>query len=1367
MSLAETQAFLEDLLLRFDPDIDISAGSRAQSDIIEPIVARIGPDPFDDDIQTFIRDRIRQVYPDLAISDVDDLTDVLIDPMAVLMEPLTREVKLIKLRASLRNIESLSDDEVDALMANYFESRITGGYALGVVRAYFSAPQSVSVILTNAASTRGGLRFFPTRPQQITADQMLLNVEGSEYYFDINYTAENRGTEYNVEPGDIVSIANLPTATRVRNNRRFRDGSPRETSIKFAARTEAGQSDKTLTVSRGIIRTLTEAFPALRRLFVVGFLDPEMERDVIRGGSLGPVPDPDTLGAFFGTATPVDDLDADLTTPIIEVATGVGAFVTRLAAVGEAPDGWYMTIVYTDTLSVLHAVDAQVVEVISVDQVRLSVEVEVALAAGSITWMLRQQQITISDIPGGITLPDTAEGTLEIRGDEVHIGGKTDVYVAGETEESSAQITSLTDEEPLLRGANGETDAALATVASADIVIINDIAVDPTDLIEVGMSLVFEEGADAGAFQILELVSITGPAPFVTQLRLDTEMTGTQGNLAWKIVDEIDTELTDPKDIKAEGSDLVTVGGNPSVTTSSAFNFLDANVQVGDILELSGDELSEGDYSVEEVSAVTLTLDPAPPRTLGAASFRIFRRSEAVSPPLVRISSMELLDSAGAPVGTTIPYRDPVLVLSRGFGNEGSTLVYDGRAVLGLVTAGATAGVAQFNVGSLTIEWSAYDPDEIWASPSAGPFTFTFTAPTPKTADQVVTDINADASFTAQSIRAVKLSYDGLEYVGITAGDKLVVFHGGTAMPAPGAAPPIPLGIYAGASNADMRAFTGSDLESVGVRQGDVVELGEGNNATTYSRVIVRPDEESNVGVAVLGGGPVGPRSFAASPVAGLQGANRLYNNTVLRPDVGVKVRIGRPSVGSARTYYLAPTSAEFDYGETVYSVEGTAQTLFYRPDPENLRILSPAPPLTDLPANGVGTSTSVFTDSTVNFQKLRIRPGDLLDVLYQPIVGSTPLAAAGNIAVGGLTLVVRLDDSPFITISFPFDMPRQDVVDYINEQVGEDIASLESTGELRFQPAASYLEISDTSTALAVLFLASGTNELLPGGSTHIVTAVTATTLALSQDTPLDAGLVVGATDIQYKIRRYIQRISSTEMNEQQDASGLYYADVELLSRGPGNDYNVESGVQMEATGTRGDGYRLSVENDVLSFSRAEILFAEISRTILLPGSSDSPEEYVQLSRQNVQVNYDRSELTDSIQSFVDSDLQRVVCEEILARHLLPHYVLLNWAYVGGSTEPEMVRALEELLDEIEPDTQVETDDLVEVLRRRGATSVYTPDSDTVSGRTAPLFIVVYHDEQRRIRGLLVRDFIDANRTQRFIADSLELSRVSTSGIS
>lgn len=179
MAAQDTKEFLEDLLIRYDPTVDLSDGSRAQTDLIGPILSRLGPDPFDEDITVFVRSRVQQVYPDLAITEADALTDTLIDPMRTLIEPIVREIKLVKLRSSLRNVESMSDDEVDALMANFFESRQAGGYARGQVRIYFAQPQSASITLTNPASTRrSGLRFFPTRPQQITADQMLLNVDG-------------------------------------------------------------------------------------------------------------------------------------------------------------------------------------------------------------------------------------------------------------------------------------------------------------------------------------------------------------------------------------------------------------------------------------------------------------------------------------------------------------------------------------------------------------------------------------------------------------------------------------------------------------------------------------------------------------------------------------------------------------------------------------------------------------------------------------------------------------------------------------------------------------------------------------------------------------------------------------------------------------------------------------------------------------------------------------------------------------------------------------------------------------------------------------------------------------------------------------
>jgi len=235
--------------------------------------------------------------------------------------------------------------------------------------------------------------------------------------------------------------------------------------------------------------------------------------------------------------------------------------------------------------------------------------------------------------------------------------------------------------------------------------------------------------------------------------------------------------------------------------------------------------------------------------------------------------------------------------------------------------------------------------------------------------------------------------------------------------------------------------------------------------------------------------------------------------------------------------------------------------------------------------------------------------------------------------------------------------------------------------------------------------------------------------------------------------------------MNLNVDPSGLYFADVQLVSRAPGDANNVMTDVQMEPTGVIGDGYRLSTDNDVLSYSRAEVLKAHISPTILLVGSADSPAEYVHLAPQAVQIAYDRSQLADDIQSFCDSDFHRVVVEEILVKHLLPHYVLLNWAYIGGSSEADMSRALTDALGAIEAGDLLEVGDLVNILRRKGATSVYTPSTDS-TGRVAPLFLVVYHDADRVVRGLIVRDFVDTVRMQRYIPDTLNVKRTSTGGI-
>jgi hypothetical protein len=1326
MALSDDRAFLEDLILRYDPDTDLSEGSRAQTQLIEPILTRTGIDPFDEDIEVFVRNRVRQSFPDLAITEADDLTDVLIDPIKVLIEPLVREVKLVKLRASLRNLSSLSDDEVDALMGNFFAARLSGGYAVGVVRVFFSAAQSVSITQTSPATTRSGLRFFPTRPQQITADQMLLNVSGSEYYFDINYTAENRGEEYNVEPGDIVSVANVSTATRVVNLRRFRGGTAREASTDFAARVQESLSDKTLTVERGINATLTESFPAVKNLFVIGFRDPEMQRDVIEGGGLGPVPSDDTFGHFYGLATAVDDLNGNSTTPIFD--GGVGAnFVSRLGSVGSSPTNWYATLVYTYGGNLV-VVDAQVLSVVSNTQIRVDHEIPLAGVTG-FSWMLREKKLTISNIPGGITLPDTVTGTLEIRTDQVHIGGKTDVYLAGETEAGTAAITGITDESPVARGLNAQT-------ASSDLVTLPELTSPGLfDLIIPGMSLVLEEGDDAGSYLIIEKLL------FPNRVRLAISLTSTQSNLSFKVIDEIDVNLTDPRAVKLDGSDLLTSAGSNVVTTASASNFLDANVQNNDILEVV-DTLGGGEFTITGVTAVNLTVTPVLPRTLVGAAYSIFRRSTAVQTPVVRVSSLELLDSAGAPTGTLIPYSEPVLVVSNAFQNEGSGFPFDNIVIAGLVTVGVVGGGSStLLVGGTSLTMSAYDPAKVWNGPlSPSVVTLTFSGGPALSLNTIVSQINADVTFASLGIRATVLSYGGKSYVGFIC-DNLVKVVGGTSLAT--------FGLSIGMTNAQIVSMDPFDtFVTSKVDRTDLVEFITGNNAGTVGRVITEPDAAQRI---VLGSGPLGP-----------EGTSALYNNLPLRPDVGSRARAGRPSVGSARVYFLGPTSAEFSYSTTRFTAIINDVTLRYQPDPENTRVLLPAYPNTDLPnAATTASGPNSLVDTAQNFLLQRIMPGDVVQVLYRPIVGTTPLSSSGNILVGGTTLILKLDSDPYITISFPFDKPRADVVTYINTRVGVDIASLDGTGRLVLR-GSHRIEIDPASTSLGVLFI-STYNTDHPDRGEYIVSSVAATTLSFSASTPLATASVTGT---HYRIFRYFQRISSTEMNSNLEASGLYYAEVQMVSLAPGDAYNIATGVEFTITGQYADGYRLTADNPVTSYSRAEVLRAHISPSILLVGSSDSPEEYVQIAQQNVQVAYDRSQVADDVQSFCDSDLQRVVCEEILVRHLLPHYVSLSWSYVGGSSEPDMRRALSDLLDGLKPGDELEVGDMVDELRRRGATSVYTPDTSSATGREAPIFVVIYHNLDRAIRGTIVRDFVDTVRAFRFIPDNVILKRVSPGGI-
>ena len=145
MSTDTLQDFVQARLLAFDPTIDLSDGSPAQDQVVDPIVRRFQPDPFEMSIEDFIDARLKQEIPTMSIQEGTGVRDLMVKPAQVLLDPISREVQLIKQGQSLANPDLLADTEADALVANFFVSRNLGSLSVGRVRLFFNAPIAINV----------------------------------------------------------------------------------------------------------------------------------------------------------------------------------------------------------------------------------------------------------------------------------------------------------------------------------------------------------------------------------------------------------------------------------------------------------------------------------------------------------------------------------------------------------------------------------------------------------------------------------------------------------------------------------------------------------------------------------------------------------------------------------------------------------------------------------------------------------------------------------------------------------------------------------------------------------------------------------------------------------------------------------------------------------------------------------------------------------------------------------------------------------------------------------------------------------------------------------------------------------------------
>lgn len=1333
MALRDYEAFIRQCASKFDPDMDVSVGSSFDTQVVQPILRRLGQDPFSVDLATFITDRLVQAFPSMATKEGDALTDLLTKPATLLWDPIVREIKRVQQQLSLKDPTVLTLDEADSLGGNFFRPRTKGEYSKGMGRVLFSQPQNVTVSPVNFFTAKGGLRFSPTRTQTIKTEEMLLNVYESYYYFDVNVIAEKPGTKYNIGPNEMQSVANLPAAVRVLNLSRFGAGEEEEDAVQYIDRIGQELGEKSMVALRGIAAKLKDAFPDMNRLNVVGFGDPEMARDVIVGGGLGEIKaagvagqaDPDGEGKEhtrrFYTA------EVDLTTVVL----------------GD-PTSWVLTV-FGATGSVVLVQDFQVLAVLDQNTLDL-VDQELHYGTAALSWTLRKKEITISGIPGGILFPDSQNGTVSVPDDRVHVGGCYDIHTRGaDFDTASLVIDNVTDDAPLASGNKLEVNTS--TVQLHDYVLGVDYQVDDAlynifnsaDIFNYSLQIL--EGVDAATYRI---ISVTQVSAQPVELVLDPAPTNPGATLyRWRLFDEINIDLVDPKETRISGTDLRTVQGSTDVTTLSGINFDTYGVAEGDVLRiLNGNDAGDFGVVVDPLapSYDWLRLDRELTQSQSNLQYEVFRANKAggIQLPLVRLTSVELLDSSKQPLGSTVPYAKPVDVQSRAFQNPRRGIKHDITGVrLGLLTTEAVAGSFALSPGD-TISY------QINTSPVFG-IVVVFSSPF--TIANVLSTINAAMASAGYPNAAVQV------------GNRI------------GIRPVVPGGVKAigGSGMTALYAFDNGDVDTrstADVMCADILDW------AALDPVI---DFTTGLDVLqVLDGFSVGYYSgpFSHDPTAAyiLQVGDVPHQ---FAPEEGRRVQIGSRSIGSARLYFLEPTSIEVD-GNTRFRVEYDNHVLYYLPDPTLDHQRIPNLPNGTIPSDGQSDEgTLTFSSASVDFLRSGIRAGDKLIVTTHPIATDVvlPNPVPGLVH---LTFVYSLDGGPDRTLTFIRDdlslgvteVSRQGVVDQINAAIGKNIADLTALNTIQFDTDMA-LVIRRTGTANALIlgnvagttwsFVTDDVNNESPhavpstGNDYYEVLAVSEHDLTVDPPFGLTAPFATPLVDQYFKVMRSgVQRICTTQMSSQVAEASLYYFDVELVSEGTGDVWNIPASLQMTASGYRSDGYWLTTDDEDLSFSTVEKPKMVLSRTMLENGVDDNPLNATQLSGQNLQLNYERAELVSNIQGFASSETERVVCANPLSRHLVPHFVRYDFTYAGGSKESVVIPDMETYIKGLFPMDVLESSDLQKIASDRGATSIQNPID----------IIAVVHYPDRRVYIVRSQNGISTGRLAAFIPDKLNVVR-------
>lgn len=454
--MATTQAkrirdILIDALKKYNASINLSTSGRAYSEIVTPVYEALRPDVFEEEVETYLMAAIKEQYPSLELQDGDLIVDLLIRPLQLLLEPLKREINLLRKRQSVRYSQSMTIEDAEDLAANFFINRKVGRVASGTVRVYLTNPTYLTINRGVRFSTVDGLGFVAVRQEFVSAGTVATQKENNLYYADIQVISEDVGLQYNVPANTVVRVEGIPGFVQCTNIDPMFSGDDEETKEELLTRVEASLTERSLTTRLGITSRLFNDFTSIDHVQVIGYGDPEMDRDILVGTGDGELLASGVsilFGRYVFMLTGYENADNGnkLPKPGDKVKLNFWKFIYGSVSV---EDNEIQDIVYS---SYGDAPDSPTVHIFLL---KSSPAASINPPTGALPGVLPgvflsifgNSTITISGVPEGIYQEDQ-DIPYQLESNQVHIGGKYDVWVmpsATETATSSFTVHRTPD----------------------------------------------------------------------------------------------------------------------------------------------------------------------------------------------------------------------------------------------------------------------------------------------------------------------------------------------------------------------------------------------------------------------------------------------------------------------------------------------------------------------------------------------------------------------------------------------------------------------------------------------------------------------------------------------------------------------------------------------------------------------------------------------------------------------------------------------------------------------------------------------------------------------------------------------------------